>query len=66
MKILNMGSLNIDYVYNVDHIILPGETENTTARNDFLGGKGMKSCSIILHSMKNWMTVIWKKSVFLS
>ena len=42
MKILNMGSLNIDYVYNVYHIILPGETENTTARNVFLGGKGMK------------------------
>ncbi len=41
MKILNMGSLNIDYVYTVDHIILPGETESTGERNIFLGGKGM-------------------------
>ena len=41
MKILNIGSLNIDYVYNVDHIILPGETEATEGRNIFLGGKGM-------------------------
>ena len=41
MKILNLGSLNIDYVYDVDHIILPGETEATGGRNTFLGGKGM-------------------------
>ena len=41
MKILNIGSLNIDYVYDVDHIILPGETEATEGRNTFLGGKGM-------------------------
>lgn len=41
MKILNIGSLNIDYVYDVDHIILPGETEATGGRNTFLGGKGM-------------------------
>lgn len=41
MKILNMGSLNIDYVYTVDHIILPGETESTGTRNVFIGGKGM-------------------------
>ena len=27
MKILNIGSLNVDYVYTVDHIILPGGTE---------------------------------------
>ena len=27
MRVLNIGSLNIDYVYSVDHIILPGETE---------------------------------------
>ena len=41
MKILNIGSLNIDYVYEVDHIILPGETEATGARNTILGGKGI-------------------------
>ena len=47
MKILNIGSLNIDYVYSVDHIILPGETEATYTRNTFLGGKGMnQSCAL--------------------
>lgn len=47
MKVLNIGSLNIDYVYSVDHIILPGETEATFSRNIFLGGKGMnQSCAL--------------------
>ena len=41
MRVLNIGSLNIDYVYNLDHIILPGETEAAGSRNIFLGGKGM-------------------------
>ena len=47
MRVLNMGSLNIDYVYSVDHIILPGETEATGSRNTYLGGKGMnQSCAL--------------------
>lgn len=47
MKVLNIGSLNIDYVYSVEHIILPGETEATGSRNTFLGGKGMnQSCAL--------------------
>ena len=47
MRILNIGSLNIDYVYSVDHIVLPGETEATFSRNVFLGGKGMnQSCAL--------------------
>ena len=29
MKILNFGSCNIDYVYSLDHIVSPGETETT-------------------------------------
>lgn len=41
MKVLNLGSMNIDYVYSVDHIILPGETESTGGMNVFLGGKGI-------------------------
>ena len=40
MKILNIGSLNLDYVYRVDHIVAPGETEATTCMNVFPGGKG--------------------------
>ena len=47
MRVLNIGSLNIDYVYSVDHIILPGETEATESRKIFLGGKGMnQSCAL--------------------
>lgn len=41
MKVLNIGSMNLDYVYNVDHIIQPGETQATTGMNIYLGGKGM-------------------------
>lgn len=41
MKVLNIGSMNLDYVYSVDHIIQPGETESTGGRNIFLGGKGI-------------------------
>lgn len=41
MKVLNFGSLNLDYVYQVDHIMLPGETQACTARNTFCGGKGL-------------------------
>lgn len=41
MKVLNIGSLNLDYVYNLDHIVQPGETESAESRNVFLGGKGI-------------------------
>ena len=41
MKVLNIGSLNLDYVYSVDHIILPGETQSTGGMDIFLGGKGI-------------------------
>ncbi len=41
MKVLNFGSLNIDYVYPVDHIIAPGETEPTGDINENCGGKGL-------------------------
>ena len=41
MKVLNFGSLNIDYVYSVDHIIEPGETENSGNVMENCGGKGL-------------------------
>lgn len=41
MKVLNFGSLNIDYVYAVDHIVCEGETQSSTNLNRFCGGKGM-------------------------
>ncbi len=41
MKVLNFGSLNVDYVYHVDHIMQPGETQSSTQRQVFAGGKGL-------------------------
>jgi len=40
MKILNYGSLNIDKVFAVDHIVRPGETINSGMIELFAGGKG--------------------------
>ena len=41
MKILNFGSCNIDYVYKLDHIVTPGETETSELMEMFPGGKGL-------------------------
>ena len=41
MKVLDIGSMNLDLVYRVDHIVQPGETEASVSMNTFLGGKGM-------------------------
>ena len=41
MKILNFGSCNIDFVYNLDHIVAIGETETSNSMQVFTGGKGL-------------------------
>ena len=41
MKALCFGSMNIDYVYSLDHIVGPGETIFSTGRETFAGGKGL-------------------------
>ncbi len=41
MNILNFGSLNLDYVYSVDRIVLPGETISSRRLDVFCGGKGL-------------------------
>ncbi|CUX35432.1 ribokinase [Clostridium sp. C105KSO13] len=41
MKVLNFGSLNLDYVYSVDHMVKPGETMASFGMNTFCGGKGL-------------------------
>lgn len=41
MKILNYGSMNVDYVYEVNHIVRGGETIHARARNIYPGGKGL-------------------------
>ncbi|MDC7234631.1 MAG: ribokinase [Spirochaetales bacterium] len=40
MKVLNFGSINIDFVYSVPHIVRPGETLASTGLETFAGGKG--------------------------
>jgi ribokinase len=41
MKVLNFGSLNYDYVYQVEHIMRPGETQASQDLKLFCGGKGL-------------------------
>lgn len=41
MKIYNLGSLNIDYVYQVDHFVSAGETLSSDQMTVFPGGKGL-------------------------
>ncbi|WP_282928919.1 PfkB family carbohydrate kinase [Anaerococcus sp. Marseille-Q7828] len=40
-QILNFGSLNIDKVYSLDHIVNEGETISAISYNEGLGGKGL-------------------------
>lgn len=40
-RILNLGSLNLDYVYRMDRIVCPGETLASTAFSRGAGGKGL-------------------------
>ncbi len=40
MAIFNLGSINIDHVYQVDHLPAPGETLAATSLSTGLGGKG--------------------------
>lgn len=40
-QVLVYGSLNIDYVYAVEHFVQPGETFAASSRNVFAGGKGL-------------------------
>lgn len=41
MRVLNFGSLNIDYVYQVDHFVQPGETMSSLSLQVNCGGKGL-------------------------
>ncbi|MCP1111161.1 ribokinase [Ohessyouella blattaphilus] len=41
MKVLNFGSLNLDYVYSVEHMVMAGETLDSESLTTFCGGKGL-------------------------
>ena len=40
-RILSYGSLNLDYVYHVPHVVAPGETLASCSRDVNCGGKGL-------------------------
>lgn len=50
MKVLNIGSLNLDYVYRVDHITQPGETQMSLDMQTFAGGKGLNQSIALAHA----------------
>lgn len=40
MAIFNMGSINIDHIYTMPHLVMPGETLAASSYQAALGGKG--------------------------
>ena len=50
MKVLNIGSLNIDRVYGVDHFVKPGETIKTRTYAEACGGKGLNQSIALARS----------------
>ncbi len=72
MKIYNLGSLNIDYVYQMPHFVQPGETISSIKLDMYPGGKGLnqsvalgKAGSTVIHggfANKNdsWLVAVLK------
>ena len=50
MKILNFGSLNLDYIYRVPHFVHPGETLTCLSRETACGGKGLNQSIALARS----------------
>ena len=49
LKICNFGSMNMDYVYQVDAFLLPGETKSSDALFINCGGKGLNQSLSLIH-----------------
>lgn len=49
-RLLNFGSINIDYVYQVAHFLRAGETHEAKERAIFMGGKGLNQTVAALRS----------------
>ena len=47
MKVLSFGSLNIDLLFSVDHIALPGETISSDSFTRSAGGKGANQAAAL-------------------
>ena len=55
MKVLVFGSLNIDYVYSVNHFVRPGETLSADDRQIFSGGKGLnQAIAFAKYGLETW------------
>lgn len=55
MRVLNFGSLNIDYVYRVDHFVRPGETMSALSMAVSCGGKGLnQSVALARAGAQTW------------
>lgn len=55
MRVLNFGSLNIDYVYQVDHFVQPGETMSAASLRVNCGGKGLnQSVALARAGVETW------------
>ena len=53
MRVLNFGSLNLDYVYGVNHFVRPGETLAASSRSVKAGGKGLN---------QSGMPAVWERA----
>ena len=53
MKILSFGSLNIDYVYRLPHIVVPRETISSNNINIFAGGKGLNQSAAAIAALQH-------------
>jgi ribokinase len=67
MKTLVYGSLNIDFVFSVDHIAAPGETISSLSLSKNAGGKGANQAAALAKArMETWISgKIGKDGVFL-
>lgn len=67
MKTLVYGSLNIDLVFSVDHIVIPGETISGSSLIKGAGGKGANQAAALAKAgMETWMAgKIGKDGAFL-
>jgi ribokinase len=55
MRVVNFGSLNIDYVYRVDHFVRPGETVGCESLSVGCGGKGLnQSVALARAGVETW------------
>lgn len=53
MKILNLGSMNLDYFYKVKEIVKPGETISSSSLEIKMGGKGLNQSIALSRNFSN-------------